>query len=237
MGRALLCAPYFATAVLAAGAVMNAGTESEKQAFLPGIAAGETTATIACEQFDGSPNMLRCISADDVRWLIQEVVPIIEAAKQPPKTNGAASGNGATNHADNSRSARAMRRMTKLWHDGDVDTLEDVKKKLLNDPEGDIREWTQEDIDHPTLLERQLRRAWEKAKTRPRDIDRIRREIAEMDREDFIADACSSAAEECPVVESEQEPETLKEPTEPKRKLLGFEHSVFTVIEWTIQIG
>ena len=44
MGRALLCAPYFATAVLAAGAVMNGGTEAEKRALLPGIAAGETTA-------------------------------------------------------------------------------------------------------------------------------------------------------------------------------------------------
>jgi alkylation response protein AidB-like acyl-CoA dehydrogenase len=47
MGRALLCAPYFATAVLAAGAVVNAGTEAEKAALLPGIAAGETTATLA----------------------------------------------------------------------------------------------------------------------------------------------------------------------------------------------
>ena len=46
MGRALLCAPYFATAVLAAGAIINAGTEAEKQALLPGIAAGETTATL-----------------------------------------------------------------------------------------------------------------------------------------------------------------------------------------------
>jgi alkylation response protein AidB-like acyl-CoA dehydrogenase len=45
MGRALLCAPYFATAVLAAGAVMNAGTEAEKHALLPGIASGKTTAT------------------------------------------------------------------------------------------------------------------------------------------------------------------------------------------------
>ena len=33
MGRALLCAPYFATAVLAAGAIMNAGTEAEKEAL------------------------------------------------------------------------------------------------------------------------------------------------------------------------------------------------------------
>ncbi|MBV8337647.1 MAG: acyl-CoA/acyl-ACP dehydrogenase, partial [Alphaproteobacteria bacterium] len=47
MGRALLSAPYFATAVLAAGAIMNAGTEAEKQTLLPGIAAGETTATLA----------------------------------------------------------------------------------------------------------------------------------------------------------------------------------------------
>ena len=47
MGRALLCAPYFATAVLAAGAVMNGGSEAEKEALLPGIAAGETTATLA----------------------------------------------------------------------------------------------------------------------------------------------------------------------------------------------
>jgi len=42
MGRALLCAPYFATAVLAAGAILNAGTETEKEALLPGIASGET---------------------------------------------------------------------------------------------------------------------------------------------------------------------------------------------------
>ncbi|HWB50308.1 MAG TPA: acyl-CoA dehydrogenase family protein [Stellaceae bacterium] len=53
MGRALLCAPYFATAVLAAGAIINAGTEDEKRALLPGIAAGETTATLAWVEDDG----------------------------------------------------------------------------------------------------------------------------------------------------------------------------------------
>ena len=47
MGRILLCAPFFATAVLAAGAILNGGTETEKQALLPGIAAGETIATFA----------------------------------------------------------------------------------------------------------------------------------------------------------------------------------------------
>jgi alkylation response protein AidB-like acyl-CoA dehydrogenase len=54
MGRALLCAPYFATAVLAASAVMNAGTEAEKEALLPGIAAGETNAALAWVEDNGS---------------------------------------------------------------------------------------------------------------------------------------------------------------------------------------
>ena len=31
MGRVLLCAPFFATAVLASGAILNGGFESEKQ--------------------------------------------------------------------------------------------------------------------------------------------------------------------------------------------------------------
>jgi alkylation response protein AidB-like acyl-CoA dehydrogenase len=53
MGRALLCAPYFATAVLATGAIMNAGTEAEKQALLPDIALGDTVATLACAEDDG----------------------------------------------------------------------------------------------------------------------------------------------------------------------------------------
>lgn len=53
MGRALLCAPYFATAVLATGAIMNAGTEADKQALLPDIALGDTVATLACAEDDG----------------------------------------------------------------------------------------------------------------------------------------------------------------------------------------
>ena len=53
MGRALLCAPYFATAVLAAGAILNAGTEADKRALLPGIALGETIATLASAEDNG----------------------------------------------------------------------------------------------------------------------------------------------------------------------------------------
>ena len=38
MGRALLCAPYFSSVVLAATAILNAGTEAQKRALLPAIA-------------------------------------------------------------------------------------------------------------------------------------------------------------------------------------------------------
>lgn len=53
MGRALLCAPYFASTVLAATAILKAGTEEQKRALLPGIAAGRTIATLAVTEADG----------------------------------------------------------------------------------------------------------------------------------------------------------------------------------------
>src|SRR5438445_12942578 len=47
MGRALLCAPFFASVCLAANAILNAGTEEAKMELLPGIASGETIAPLA----------------------------------------------------------------------------------------------------------------------------------------------------------------------------------------------
>ena len=47
MGRALLCAPFFSTAVLAANTLIHSGDGAAKQAHLPGIASGETIATVA----------------------------------------------------------------------------------------------------------------------------------------------------------------------------------------------
>jgi len=50
MGRVLLPSPFYATVCLAANAILNAGDQAQKQALLPGIAAGETLATLAlCE--------------------------------------------------------------------------------------------------------------------------------------------------------------------------------------------
>jgi len=53
MGRALLCAPFFASTVLAATAIMNAGTEAQKRALLPPIADGDCIATLAFTEPNG----------------------------------------------------------------------------------------------------------------------------------------------------------------------------------------
>jgi alkylation response protein AidB-like acyl-CoA dehydrogenase len=52
MGRVLLCAPFFATVGVAANAILNAGTDAQKKALLPGIASGETIATLALAEPD-----------------------------------------------------------------------------------------------------------------------------------------------------------------------------------------
>jgi alkylation response protein AidB-like acyl-CoA dehydrogenase len=53
MGRALLCAPFFASTVLAATAILKAGTDLQKQTLLPSIAAGQTIAAFAFTEENG----------------------------------------------------------------------------------------------------------------------------------------------------------------------------------------
>jgi alkylation response protein AidB-like acyl-CoA dehydrogenase len=53
MGRALLCAPYFASTVLAATAVLKVGSDAQKKALLPKIAAGQTIAAFAFTEENG----------------------------------------------------------------------------------------------------------------------------------------------------------------------------------------
>ena len=53
MGRALLCAPYFSTVVLAGNALLHSGDDAAKKDYLPGIASGETIATLAFTEPSG----------------------------------------------------------------------------------------------------------------------------------------------------------------------------------------
>jgi len=47
MGRALLCAPFFSTICLGANALLIGGSHAQKDRYLPSIAAGEITVTLA----------------------------------------------------------------------------------------------------------------------------------------------------------------------------------------------
>jgi alkylation response protein AidB-like acyl-CoA dehydrogenase len=53
MGRSLLCAPYFSTVVLAANVLLHCGDEAAQKELLPGIASGETIATLAFTEESG----------------------------------------------------------------------------------------------------------------------------------------------------------------------------------------
>jgi alkylation response protein AidB-like acyl-CoA dehydrogenase len=53
MGRVLLCAPFFASVVMAAELLKTIDDEQARKDYLPGIASGETIATVALTEDDG----------------------------------------------------------------------------------------------------------------------------------------------------------------------------------------
>ena len=53
MGRAVFPAPYLSTAVLAANVILGAGSDGEKDSYLPPIAAGEAVWTVALTEASG----------------------------------------------------------------------------------------------------------------------------------------------------------------------------------------
>lgn len=66
MGAALLPGPYFSTVVLAAPLILALGTDAQKQQYLPKIAGGELTATLALVESSG-------------RWDAEGVTAVAEA--------------------------------------------------------------------------------------------------------------------------------------------------------------
>jgi alkylation response protein AidB-like acyl-CoA dehydrogenase len=73
MGRRLLCAPYFSTVVLAANTLLHADDEAAKKELLPGIASGETTATLAFTEENGrwdEEGITATASPSGDRWTI-----------------------------------------------------------------------------------------------------------------------------------------------------------------------
>src|SRR5947209_4832751 len=52
-GRALLCAPYFSSIVLAANAVLHSGDDAARKDYLPGLASGQLRGTLALTEDSG----------------------------------------------------------------------------------------------------------------------------------------------------------------------------------------
>ncbi len=67
LGRALLCAPYFSTTVLAANAIQNAGAEAQKSSLLPNLASGARLATLAVTELNGhwDPGEIELVATPD----------------------------------------------------------------------------------------------------------------------------------------------------------------------------
>ena len=102
LGRALLCAPYFSTAVLAANAILSAATDAQKSALLPAIANGTRLATLAVTESDGNwdPAGIKVVATPDsdgycldgVKSFVVDghVADLLIVAARAPKTTGLA---------------------------------------------------------------------------------------------------------------------------------------------------
>jgi len=100
LGRALLCAPYFSSAVLAANAILYAGTEAQKSALLPEIAKGARLATLAVTEPDGNwdPAGIKVVATPDsdgyrldgVKSFVVDghIAELLIVAARVPKTSG-----------------------------------------------------------------------------------------------------------------------------------------------------
>jgi len=100
LGRALLCAPYFSSAVLAANAILSAGTDAQKSALLPEIAKGVRLATLAVTEPDGNwdPAGIKVVATPDsdgycldgVKSFVVDghVAELLIVAARAPKTSG-----------------------------------------------------------------------------------------------------------------------------------------------------
>ncbi len=72
-GKTLLPSPFFSTVVLAANALILGGTDDQRKEWLPAIAAGEMTATLAHVEQAGSwtvDDVATSASADGHEWVI-----------------------------------------------------------------------------------------------------------------------------------------------------------------------
>lgn len=98
MGRSLLCAPFFASVVMAATAILHAGTDEQKAFYLPGLASGETIGTLAVAEpnggWDGESISMSATSFGDVYRLHGEKSYVLDGMNANLIVVGARLANG-----------------------------------------------------------------------------------------------------------------------------------------------
>jgi alkylation response protein AidB-like acyl-CoA dehydrogenase len=74
-GESLACLPFFSTAILAAGALLAVDDEDARREYLPGLAAGDVTASLAVAEINGSSDtdVLTRAEPDGDRFLLTGV--------------------------------------------------------------------------------------------------------------------------------------------------------------------
>jgi len=147
--------------------------------------------------------MLRVIEPDDIGWLLNEIGQRFQTHPVPKTGVQAAI---TSQKRDNSRSGTAASRLLSLWANGFVDTYEQARDRLLNDPDPDIVAWmTEKGLERRGRKdEYEFHRLWdwvtEKPKTHPTAM---------------MEEAMRTFAEEAAQEEMPQEEETGEQRPEP----------------------
>ena len=94
--------------------------------------------------YDGCPEVLRVIEVDDIAWLINVVGQRFTRPEPDSPSAQRYTATSSSQKRDYSRSGVAASRLLSLWVNGFVETFEQAKERLLNDPDPNIVAWMNE---------------------------------------------------------------------------------------------
>jgi alkylation response protein AidB-like acyl-CoA dehydrogenase len=119
MGRSLLPAPFFSTAVLAAQTLIHSGDDNAKKTYLPGIASGETIATLAFTEpsgkWDESGITMEATSSGDGHTLSGTKMFVLDGHTANLILVAARSGQGVSLFAVDGSASGLTRRRSARW--------------------------------------------------------------------------------------------------------------------------
>lgn len=133
-----------------------------------------------------TPSTINAITLDDIEWLLRDLGPRVSG--KPANTYVATQGGKPTQYPstgghDQSRSARAKNRAWQLRRIDGLETYDEIKDALLDDPDAGVRDWMHEKglARAAGINEYEYNRIFEKSKPTTSQ-DRIRCSYARMQR-------------------------------------------------------